>query len=69
MDDDPDKIIPVSLDDVWKAPGFEVRRAGRDLKPFLLDRYWADFSPGADYAAAFEKLLRGLELKADAPAP
>ena len=69
MDDDPDKIIPVSLDDVWKAPGFEVRRAGRDLKPFLLDRYWADFSREAEYDNALAKLLRGLELKADAPAP
>ena len=67
MDDDPDKIIPISRDDLWKADGFEVRRAGRDLKPFLSDRNYADFSREAEYAAAFEKLLRGLELKADAP--
>ena len=69
MDDDPDKIIPISRDDLWKAPGFEVRRAGRDLKPFLVERNWADFSPGAEYDNALAKLLRGLELKADAPAP
>ena len=69
MDDDPDKIIPISRDDLWRAPGFQVQRTRRDLKAFLLERNYADFSPGADYADAFEWLLRGLELKADAPAP
>ena len=67
MDDDPDKVIPISRDDLWKAPGFEVRRAGRDLKPFLLERTYADFRPGADYADAFERLLKALELGPDAP--
>ena len=69
MDDDPDKIIPVSLDDLWKAPGFEVRRAGRDLKPFLLERNYADFSGEAEYADAFERLLKALELTPGAPSP
>ena len=67
MDDDPGKIIPISRDDLWRAPGFEVRRVGRDLKPFLLERNYADFSPEADYAASFERLLKGLELRPDAP--
>ena len=69
MDDDPDKIIPISRDDLWKADGFEVRRDGRDLKPFLVERNWADFSRRADYATAFEKLLKALELGPVAPSP
>ncbi len=69
IDDDRDKIIPISLDYLWRAPGFEVRRAERDLKPFLLERNWADFSPGADYAAAIERLLKALALRPDAPSP
>ena len=69
MDDDPDKIIPVSLDDLWRADGFEIRRDGRDLKPFLLERNYVDFSREADYAAAFERLLKALELRPDAPSP
>ena len=69
MDDDPAKIIPVSLDNRWRASGFEVRRAERDLKTDLLPLNYVDFSPGTDHPTAFEQLLRGLELKADAPAP
>ena len=62
MDDDQDKIIPISLDDLWKTDGFEVRRAERDLKPLLLERNYADFSREAGYATAFERLLKALEL-------
>ena len=67
MDDDPAKIIPVSLDDRWRASGFEVRRAERDLKTDLLPLNYVDFSPGADYADALGKLLKALELRPDAP--
>ena len=67
MDDDPGKIIPISRDDLWRAPGFQVQRTGRDLKAFLLERNYANFSPEADYANAFEWLLKALELRPDAP--
>ena len=68
-DDDEDKIIPISLDDLWRADSFEVWSGGQDLKPFLVERNWADFSREAEYDNALAKLLRGLELRPDAPAP
>lgn len=63
MDEDQEKIIPVSLDDVWKQPGFRVMRGSRDLKPFLLERNYADFGEGTDYEQQLQRLLRGLERK------
>ncbi len=59
VDEDPDKIVPISLDDLWKAPGFRVMRAERDLKPYLLERNHADFA-NLDYEDALERLLKGL---------
>lgn len=35
IDEDADKIVPISLDKIWKDPGFAVKRGDRDLKPFL----------------------------------
>ncbi len=64
IDENPDKIIPISLDDLWKHPGFRVMRGQRDLKPFLLDRNYADFA-NMEYAEALKRLLRGLERKND----
>jgi hypothetical protein len=65
MDDDPDKLVPISLDDLWKAPGFRVARGtgGRDLKPFLIERNWADFDK-VGYKKGLERLLVGLRRKA-----
>lgn len=63
MDEDQEKMIPVSLDDVWKQPGFRVMRGSRDLRPFLLDRNYADFGEGKDYEQQLQRLLRGLERK------
>jgi hypothetical protein len=63
MDEDPDKIIPISLDEMWKHSGFQVVRSGRDLKPFLLERNYADFGQGRDYAQGFQRLLRALQRK------
>ena len=60
IDEDPDKMIPISLDDTWKQPGFRVMRANRDLKPFLLDRNYADFGPWHDYDMSFNRLSQGL---------
>lgn len=59
IDEDPDKIVPISLDDLWKASGFRVMRAERDLKPYLLERNYADFANLA-YEEALKRLLRGL---------
>lgn len=61
IDENPDKMVPISLDDTWKAAGFPVRRGERDLKPFLLERNYADFSDEKEYKQEFERLLRGLK--------
>jgi uncharacterized protein YjbI with pentapeptide repeats len=64
IDEDPDKVVPISLDDLWKERGFRVQRAERDLKPFLMERNYADFSnwdsDAARYDKALEELLKGL---------
>jgi uncharacterized protein YjbI with pentapeptide repeats len=60
MDEDPDKIVPVSLDIDWKHEGFEVER-GRNLKPFLLERNYADFCDERRYSQSLKRLLKGLE--------
>lgn len=63
IDEDPDKMVPVSLDNRWKEPGFHVMRGNRDLKPFLLERNYADFSGAMPYDEALEQLLKGLKRK------
>ena len=37
IDEDPEKLIPISVDNLWTQPGFVVKRGQRDLKPFLFD--------------------------------
>ncbi|MHB8377406.1 MAG: toll/interleukin-1 receptor domain-containing protein [Dehalococcoidia bacterium] len=59
IDEDPEKIVPLSLDNEWRRSEFEVIRAGNDLKSQLTDRNLADFA-GLGYAAALEQLLRAL---------
>ena len=60
IDDNPDKLIPISLDDLWKQQGFRVVRGIRDLKPFLLERNYADFAH-LTYNKAFNRLLNALK--------
>ena len=64
IDEDADKLVPISLDDLWTQSGFLVVRDGRDLKPFLVERNRLDFSGWeADqgrYDQALELLLKGL---------
>lgn len=63
IDEDPDKIIPISLDNLWKEKGFRVMRSERDLKPFLLGINYVDFSDESTYEDSLNKLLKGLKLK------
>lgn len=63
IDEEPDKMIPVSLDNLWKEPGFRTIRGNRDLKPFLLERNYADMSDASCYQESLERLLKGLERK------
>jgi len=59
INEDPNKMVPISLDDLWKEPGFRVMRGTRDLKPFLLDKNYADFA-NKPYEEALDELLKGL---------
>jgi uncharacterized protein YjbI with pentapeptide repeats len=63
IDEETDKIVPVSLDNLWKEPGFAVVGSQRDLKPFLLGRTYADFSDESAYEASLDRLLQGLRRK------
>ena len=58
-------MVPVSRDNIWSEPGFQVMRAGRDLKPFLLDKNYADFSDGSLYEESLQRLLKALRRKAE----
>ena len=60
IDENPDKMIPISLDGLWKQPGFRVVRGTRDLKPSLLDRNYADFA-NLPYQKALGRLLKDLK--------
>jgi len=65
VNEDPERLVPISLDDLWREPGFRVMRGTHDLKPDLVNRNYADFS-GWDsrperYEKALEDLLRGLK--------
>jgi len=59
IDENPNKMVPISLDDLWKERGFRVQRGEVDLKPFLMERNYADFA-NKPYEEALEKLLTGL---------
>jgi hypothetical protein len=63
IDDEQDKIVPISLDNLWRADGFHVRRASRDLKPFLMERNYADFSDPSKYDESLNRLLIAIKRK------
>ncbi len=61
IDEDPGKMVPISLDNLWKEEGFPVKGRNRDLKPFLLDKNWADFRNRRRYKQSLDRLLTALE--------
>ena len=63
IDEEPEKIVPVSLDNDWRHDGFLVVRGKRNLKPFLLEPNYVDFSDPAKYEESLERLLTGLVRK------
>jgi len=65
IDEDPDKMVPISRDDIWIQTGFRVARGSRDLKPFLMDRNYADFSDDSLYEEPLQRLLKALRRKAE----
>ena len=63
IDEDSEAIIPISLDEDWKHSGFQVARGDRDLRPFLMERNYADFSDPSRYEESLDRLLKALERK------
>ena len=59
-DEAPDKILPVCLDKDSRHDGFQIKRGGRDLKPFLMEPNYVDFSDPSKYEQSLEGLLTGL---------
>lgn len=51
VDEDPNKIIPLSLNDDWRQPDFSIEWEGRDLKPYLADTNGVDLSRRGDERA------------------
>jgi hypothetical protein len=64
IDEDPDKLIPISVDETWKERGFRISRGDRDLRPYLLERNYTDFSPDKELGA-MARLLEGLQIQDD----
>jgi hypothetical protein len=62
IDENENKIISISLDNDWKDAGFEVKRGGNDLKPFLLRRNYADFSRDSEFTASLTHLMKDLKV-------
>jgi hypothetical protein len=65
IDENPDKMVPISRDDIWVQTGFRVVRGSRDLGPFLRDRNYADFSDESRYEESMQRLLKALRRKAE----
>lgn len=61
INEDPDRLVPVSLDDLWREPGFRIVRGNHDLRPELENRNCANFA-AKPYDEALEELLKGLRL-------
>ena len=59
INEDPERLVPISLDNLWKEPGFPVIRGKHNLKPELEKRNYADFA-NKPYEEALEDLLKGL---------
>ena len=61
IEGDPDKIMPVSLDDDWTHQGFQITHGKRDLKPFLMREIYADFSKDSSRRESLQQLMKALE--------
>lgn len=62
VDENRDKLIPISRDTEWLDEGFSVDRGLGNLVPFLRERNYADFV-NRSYAEALERLVRALHWK------
>lgn len=62
VDENRDKVIPISRDNHWLDEGFSIDRGLGDLMPFLRERNYADFA-NRSYTEALERLVRALRWK------
>ena len=60
IDENPDKIIPVSKDLGWMEPTFIIKRGTADLKPFLRERNYADFA-NKPFNEALQRLTKAIK--------
>jgi len=64
-EEDAEKLMPVSLDLLWRERNFQVARGGQDLKPFLLLKNYGYFascdSEPERYQKSLNDLLKGLQ--------
>ncbi len=57
VDEEPQLLLPVSLDDAWKEPWFPVKRGEHNLKPFLIENVRVSFHDEARYDQCLSSLL------------
>lgn len=62
IDENRDKLIPISIDTEWLSEGFRASRGLADLIPFLRERNYADFV-ARPYHEALERLVKALHWK------
>lgn len=60
IDENPDKIIPVSKDLHWTEPSFMIKRGMSNLKPFLHERNYADFAT-KPFNEALDRLAKAIK--------
>jgi hypothetical protein len=60
VDENPRKIVPISIDHFWLKPRFVVKRGKSDLKPFLRDLNYADFTVKT-FEHALDRLVISLQ--------
>lgn len=60
IDENPDKVIPVSIDLGWTESTFIIKRGATDLKPFLRERNYADFATES-FNEALDRLAKAIK--------
>jgi hypothetical protein len=60
IDEDPEKIVPISRDTIWNSPSFSVQRGANNLKPFLTERNYSDFVT-KPFNQALQKLINAIK--------
>jgi len=61
VDENRDKLIPISVDNEWRRKEFFIDRGLGNLIPFLWERIYADFENRSYYPRALKRLIRSLQ--------